>query len=345
MKPTFKIAALFILVILMGASYTTLAIEKTKKYHEAWPESSIENLRISNKFGEIKFKNDGGTEITIDVNVTVESSNESRADDILRKINVSINKNGKTVEAETTLDGNFNGNNRFSIDYIVNVPASKNLWVSNKYGNVVVNQLNAKGEFDVQYGNISAVSLKGNDITIDLAYGKGNIESGNDMKIDISYSNISVGEIGNLTLESKYSSVDLDKAKNIRAESKYDKFDFDAAESVTAVTKYTQIKIGKLSKSFKIDNGYGGIKIESIDPMFESISITNSYGQISLGLNNASYTIDANCQYCGISYPEERFKGNRMKEDNRSSLNGKIGSAGGGTVKIDSRYGQIKLNE
>jgi len=264
MKQTFKITALLMIVMLVGTSQTIQAIEKTKKYHNSWPEASVENLKISNKFGEVKFRNDGGTEITIDVKVTAESSSESRVDDILSKINVSMEKNGKTVQAQTSIDGNFKGNNKFSIDYIINVPASKNLSVSNKYGNVVVNQLNAKGQFDIQYGNITAVALKGNDISVLLAYGKGSIESGDDMKIDMSYSNITLGEIGNLQLESKYSSVDIDKVKEIKVESKYDKFNFDNVVSVTATTKYTQIKIGKLSKFFKIDTGYGGIKIENI---------------------------------------------------------------------------------
>ena len=67
MKATFKITALLILVIVLGAGRTTLAVEKTKKYHESWPASGIETLDITNRFGDVKFKNDGGTEITIDV--------------------------------------------------------------------------------------------------------------------------------------------------------------------------------------------------------------------------------------------------------------------------------------
>lgn len=220
--------------------------------------------------------------------------------------------------------------------------------VSNKYGNTVLNKLNANGDFDIQYGNITAnelVAPANGKMNIMLAYGKGNIETTGNLNIDISYSNISLGTINDLMLESKYSTIEFDKGHVIQIDSKYDKFSFGKVKSVSAITKYSQLKIDYLASYLKIETGYGGVKVTEVAPDFESVSINNSYGQISLGLNNANYTVDANCEYCGISYPQERFKGNRMKEDNSYELKGKVGTAGGGNVIISSRYGEIKLME
>jgi len=345
MKP-FKITALLILVLALSAGQIVLAAEKTKKYHESWAASGVETLNISNKFGEIRFKNEGGTEITIDVVVTVEASSENKANELLDKIDVDFSKSGNTVKAVTSIENNFNSNRGFSIDYVINVPSDKNLVVANKYGNTVVNKLNANGDFNIQYGNINAnelVAPANGKMDVRLAYGKGNIETAGNIKIDISYSNISLGTINDLHLESKYSTVEFDKARIVNIQSKYDKFNFGRVKSVTANTKYSNLKIDYLAANLKIETGYGGIRVNEIASDFESISITNSYGQISLGLNNASYTVDANCEYCGISYPQERFKGNRMKENNRYELNGKVGTTGGGTIMIRSRYGEIKL--
>ena len=104
MKTTFKITALMILVIIAGAVKTVLAVEKTKKYHESWSASGVETVDISNKFGEVKFKNEGGTEITIDVLVTVEASSENKANDLLEMIDVEFGKSGNTVKAETSIE-------------------------------------------------------------------------------------------------------------------------------------------------------------------------------------------------------------------------------------------------
>lgn len=348
MKTTFKITALLILVIILGAGKTVIAEEKTKKYHESWSATGVETLDISNKFGEVKFKNEGGTEITIDVLVTVEASSESKANDLLEMIDVDFSKSGSTVKAVTTIENNFKSQRKFSIDYEINVPSDKNLVVSNKYGNTIVNKLNANGDFDIQYGNITAnelVAPANGKMNIMLAYGNGNVETTGNLNLDIKYSNISFGTINDFILESKYSTVEFDKGHIIQIDSKYDKLNFGRVKSVSAITKYSQMKIEFLASNLKIETGYGGIKVNEVAPDFESVSITNSYGQISLGLNNASYSVDAKCDYCGISYPQERFKGNRMKENNSYEINGKIGTSGGGTVMIRSRYGEIKLNE
>lgn len=345
MKTTFKLTMLLLIVIIIGAGKTSIAIEKTKKYREAWPAAGIETVQISNKFGEVKFVNNGGSEITIDVLVKVDGSNERKVSELIDKISVSFGKTGSTAKAETSIENNYNFNGNFSIDYLVNVPSEKNLTVENKYGNVVVNRLTGNGNFDVQYGSFTAVALKGNTTKVMLAYGKAKIDESGDIGMEVKYSNMTLGEIGNMKLDIKYSTVDIDKAKDILTESRYDKLNIGELVSLNADTKYSQVKIGKLSKSLQIGTGYGGIKVESIDPGFESIIINNSYGNIYLGLNSASYTIDASCNYCGISYPQERFKGNRMKEDTSIQINGKIGNAGGGKVKIESRYGEIKLGE
>lgn len=348
MKTTFKITALLILVIVLGAGRTTLAVEKTKKYNESWPASGVETLDISNKFGEVKFKNEGGTQITIDVLVTVEATSENKANDLLEMIDVEFSKSGNTVRAETSIENNFKSQRKFSIDYVINVPSDKNLIVSNKYGNTIVNKLNANGDFNIQYGNLNANELTApanGKMNIMLAYGKANIETTGNVNIDIKYSHISMGTVNDLKLESKYSSIEFDKGRNVQIESRYDKFEFGKVKSVTANTKYSHLKIGYLASSLKIETGYGGIKVAEIAPDFESVIVTNSYGQISLGLNNASYTVDANCEYCGVSYPQERFKGNRMKENTSYELKGKVGTAGGGNVIINSRYGEIKLDE
>jgi hypothetical protein len=64
----------------------------------------------------------------------------------------------------------------------------------------------------------------------------------------------------------------------------------------------------ELAESLNLDAGYGGIRIGKVDNGFNNINVTSSYGQVALGLNNASYSIDANCAYCGISYPESNFQ-------------------------------------
>ncbi len=343
MKPTFRTIAMLFLATFLAATTTISAEEKTKEYNESWTASSIESLEISNKFGRVKVHNKGGSEITIDVVITVEARDEKRANDLLNKIDVVFKQSGGVIKATTYIDNNFKSQQKFSIDYVVNIPEDKNLKISNKYGNTIVNKLTGNGDFNIQYGNFTANELMGEKIRIALAYGNANVSSAADLTVQVKYSPISFGEVNNLKLESKYSDISVDEAKLLQIGSKYDKLYFGEVETVIADTKYSHLRIDKLAKKLKIEAGYGSVKVFEIAPGFDEISITNSYGQISLGLEDAEYAIDATCNYCGISYPENNFTGDKIKENNTKSVVGKIGSGGNGKVMIHSRYGEIKL--
>lgn len=344
-----KTLKLFMILFVLGIisiGKTVLAEEKTKEYNESWPVDAVLTLEITNRFGEIRINNEGGSEVTIDVVVTVEAANEKKVEELLDKIEVQFSKSGSTVKAITEIENNFKSQKRFSIDYVVNIPSDKNLKISNKYGNTVIGKLTANGDFNIKYGNFTAFELltpETGNLKLYLAYGNANIGAASYMDATVSYSPITIEEAKKLKVESKYSTINVEEADEIKIMSRYDKFNFEEVNWVTATTKYSHIRIDELGKSLKIESGYGSIKVDEVSAGFEEIKITNSYGQISLGLDDSGYLLDASCDYCGISYPEDEFTGDRIKENHTSTLKGKVGSGEGGKVYVKSRYGEIKL--
>lgn len=343
-----KVFATIFVAGLLSMAYTAQAEKLTKEFNQSWPVANVATLDISNRFGEVQVNNEGGSEITIDVVVTVEGSTEKRLNELLDKIEVVFKKSGSTAKAETQIEGTLKGQNKLSIDYVVNIPSDKNLIISNKYGNTIVGKLTGNGNFIVKYGNFTAYDLatpEEGTLNLSLAYGNGNIGNASFLKLDISYSPITIEEAQKLFVTSKYSTINVEEVDAIQAASKYDKFNCEEIGSFSATTKYTDIRIQELAKSLKIESGYGGIRVNEVSPDFDFISITNSYGQISLGLDDAEYMVDASCDYCGISYPEDEFSGDRVKQNNSRILKGKIGNGQGGNVTIKSRYGDIRLRD
>lgn len=332
--------------------FTTLMVsaagaEYTKQYRKGWPKSGISGVQITNKFGEVKVNDMGGDSITIKVIIKIDNASESKARDLMEKIHISLQKNGNIVTGETQIEEGFKGNNSFSIDYLVNTPKDKDLTITNKYGNVVVNELNARGTFDVAYGSMTAGKMKspsGSPVKIVLSYGKATLETINEANIEIKYSKLYADEIGQIALDSKYSTLNLGKSENLTLNSKYDGINIDEIGQLKSVSKYTNYKIGTLTGSLDLDTGYGSVKIDKVGPKFDKIQITSSYGGIKIGLNELNYKLKADCSYCNVDYPTERYKGNKIRDNQKFSLEGNVGN-GGGTVIIDSRYGEIKLIE
>lgn len=319
--------------------------EFTKQFRKGWTKSSVTALRIINKFGEVKINDTGGDSVTVKVLITIDNASESKAKDLMNKIQIDIQKSGSHIIAETKIEDDFRSKESFTIDYLVNIPKDRELNITNRYGNVIINELDAKGFFDVSYGSMTAGKMKspaGNPLKIIVNYGKADLETINDADMEFKYSKLVADEINHLILDSKYSTVTLHKASSLTLDSKYDGINIEEIDNLKSVSKYTNYKIGLLTGSFDLDTGYGSVRISKVGSKFDKIRIVNSYGGINIGLNDLNYKLQAGCNYCDVNYPEDRFKGNKNKDNQHFSLDGNIGS-GGGTVSITSRYGGVKL--
>lgn len=343
MKVKFKI----LLALLAFLPFSLQAAEYSKTVHEGYAKSLITALNVSNKFGAIEINDFGGDSITVDVTITVETTNEGRAEQLMSLIDINMFRSGSVLNAKTVIDNDFKSKENFSIDYKINIPKDRALTVSNKFGNVAVQALDAPGSFEIAYGNITAGTLNspGDGVQLELAYGKADIESINKMSGEIKYSKIFLDQAGDLSIESAYSGINVEDLQSLDIESKYDDVKLGRVNRIDAESKYTNYKLEELTGSLGIETAYGSVNIGKVSPDFKSINITNTYGGVSLGMAGLSYAIDAECDYCDVKYPAEQFQGNRSKDNANLKVQGNIGSPSGmQKVVIRSRYGGIKLN-
>lgn len=343
----FKFIPTFALLVLSTMLVSASGADYSKNIRKAWAKSSVTALNVTNKFGEIKINDLGGDSITIKVIVTVENSSVSKAKDIMDMIHIKFAKSGGMVSAQTIIEDKFRSKQSFTIDYLINIPKDRDLDITNRYGNVIVNDLEAKGTFNVSYGNLTAGKLKmpsGSPVSIVVKYGKADIETINNAHMDFEYSKLYVGVIDNLVIDMKYSTLNIHKTKNLTLNSKYDGINIDEIDNLKSVSKYTNYKIGVLNGSFNLDTGYGSVRISKVNSKFDEIRIVSSYGGINIGLNDLSYQLKADCSYCDVDYPADRYKGDKIRDNQRFSLSGNVGT-GGGSVSISSRYGGVKLTD
>jgi len=345
MNTKFNLTIALLVISTMIAS--AVGAEFTKQIRNGWTKSSVTELKVTNKFGEVKINDLGGDSVTIKVVIKVDNKSEVRANDLLNKIQINIQKTGGLVTAETTIKEDFRNNETFTIDYLINIPKDKDLNITNKYGNIIINELNAKGYFQVNYGSFTAGKINapsGSPVKIIIGYGQADMGKINDADMEFKYSKLVADEINHLVLDSKYSTITLHKTVSLTLDSQYDGINIDEIDNLKSISKYTNYKVGLLTGSFDIDTRYGSVRISKVGLKFENIKIINSYGGINIGLNNLNYKLKADCNYCEVNYPEDRFKGNKINDNQRFSLDGNVGS-GGGSVSITSRYGGVKLME
>lgn len=337
---------------LMAQNTTTKVIKKD------FSVSANTRLELSNKYGNVDIVNTNDQHITIEVNVKVNVRDKDRATALLNSVEIRISQDGDVIKAETDLDDEFSkmfrgfnsGDGGLEINYTVTMPKTLPVNVSNKYGNVFVDELSSTSVLDIRYGKLTANKIlhdgKEPLTKIYLSYSDGTIQESRWLELDIKYSKITIASSKALALMSKYSKVYVTNGSSIVSESKYDTYEVGKLTNFITTAAYGHITIDELSGKLQLETKYTDVIVDKISSGFENIKITNSYGTYKLGIDPAaSYKISGYSKYCNIIYPENNARVNRFNENNEFKVNGQIGtnSNPASEVTINSSYGNIRL--
>lgn len=330
--------------MLMLGSMQANAEKITKRIYKSYPVSQVSRLELSNKYGHIQIDDNRKDSVVIHVEVWVEGSG-GRAQRLMDNIDIHVGLSGSTVNATTEFENSFSSNNLdFGIDYVVSVPADRDLSVDQKYGNVNMNNLTGKGQFDIKYGELRAGNLLSPALQIELGYSKGSIEAVKNVDLSIKYSKLNLGKSENINIESRYSGLVFGDGKDVTIDSRYDDYRIGTINSLNCNSMYTGYKIDKLLNSLILTNGYGNLSVNAIPAGFKNIKVTNRYASVRLGIDpSANYRLDGNVRYCDLKHPAGKL--NRMKEDSTYEVHGTVGESASpsSVVTIESSYGNVSL--
>ncbi|MFV0522877.1 MAG: hypothetical protein ACK5MI_10720, partial [Mangrovibacterium sp.] len=246
-------------ILLLLHTFVSAAVyESVEKYvNTSCSINDIDELIIDNRFGNIVITDLNSDSIYVNVVIKVSSRKQSTIDQILDKVNIGFQQNGKQLKAVTSLDNLTMKNSSLEINYNVIIPASKKLDITNKYGNVQVDKLDGKGSFNVKYGNFNGGTWKTTDnIPIIAKYGDISIDKVNYLTCDIGYGNLNIEKIDNLHLDSKYSDIDISEVKYIKVDSEYDQFSFNKLLSLDAKAQGSDFNIKSLIERLNLSTSY-----------------------------------------------------------------------------------------
>ena len=338
---TLKFSLFFTLALLL--SLNSNAVRISKRVYKNYPVNQVQKLDINNKYGNIYIENSRTDSVVVSADIWVEGKSE-RAKQLLDKINVAVDLKGSTVVALTSIENMNNGNNEFSIDYHISIPADRDLAVIQKYGTVNMKDLTGKGNFEIKYGELNGQNLLSPDLSFEVAYSKINIEAVKDLTLGLRYSKLKLEKGENLKFETRYSGLNIGECNKLDADSKYDNFTIESIHTLVINSMYTGIAVDKLYTKLNLVNGYGGVTVKNIPAGFESITIENKYAGIKLGIaSDAAYQLNGKVRYSNIEHPEGRL--NKSRENNSYEVNGTVGNSENpkSAVRIESSYGNVNL--
>lgn len=343
------LACLLLLPAAMAAgsfSYLLVRQDFEKTYSETFKVDGDGEVRLANRYGEIKVETWERNEVKIDVRVKVSANDQEDANRTFDRIEISFTGGANSATAITNIgtskqknkgiiESIFNGewpsfsggsnSNDFKVYYRVRMPASASLETEAKYcdvtlpdlsgstnisvgyGNLVAGDLTGRGEISVSYGSARIDEL-GSNSTFRVRYCDGNeIRKAGDLRYDGRYSETRIGPAGNLTIDAGYEEVEVESAREIRFDGNYNDLEVGRVERIYLDGNYCDFAIGEVTRELEVDASYGDLQINRLTAGFERVYIRVNYIDVELDIDSdAGYSLDLSTRYGGISYDSSR---------------------------------------
>lgn len=329
-----------------------------KVFEEEFNLNKSSSFSLKNKYGDIEIENWANDKIYVSAEIKADASKPSQAQDILKYIDIQTRQEGDEIIVETSIDdkiskslGNWFSEDKksFEINYKIKMPSTVPLNVYNKYGSVFINEHTAHAMIEVKYGNLKANRLipssKKPMSEIILGYSNADIEECAWIKVQAKYSKVNIEKSKALIMLSKYSKFSIDKGSSLVVESKYDSYDVGSMSNFVGSAGYSNFRFENLAKKLVLETKYTDVIVDEIAADFEEIKIDNAYGSYKLGISEeANYDLQGVAKYAKIHY-SGNSKVNRFQEGSEFRVDGIVGNGSGenSVVRIDTKYGNIKL--
>ncbi len=358
------------LVFLVAISAFAEQSEYTKTYTKTYSMADGGKVNIENMHGRVNISTWNKSEVYIKVVITVDASSERKAEEDFDRINIDFSNDSRYVGAKTTINTKKSNwwfiqswwdDNDVRIDYEVSMPANAKLELTHKYGNADLGSFSGDVFVSQKYGDLSIDEVAGY-LELDLAYGNASVAKANNSSIDVAYYKLRMNDANTITINSKYSQVHIESANEIISESsydgyhlgdigrmsnagKYDNLEIDKIEQFDINTKYTKVNIQYLVRQLKAEMSYGGLEVDRLDNGFSEISITSRYTGLEIDASEVTnYKIDIQGKYTGVKTPANLTTSRDQRENNSITVIGHHGSSSAqATIRVRAEYGGLKI--
>jgi len=302
---------------------------RTKTFSRTFAADRTDKINLSNQFGFMTIKIWDRKEVKIDISISAYSDNDKEAQKLIDQVEIEAGKTGDLISCKTEIDrGNkWSGRNKkreIKVNYVVYIPASNALTLSQQFGNVDLGDFSGALSAKVQYGNFVAGKLSDDNNYITVQYGKTNIGEVNkatikqqygagltigtvgDLNLTAQYaavnitairgnavikqqygSGLKIGSVNNLELLAQYVNVDITAIKgDATVKQQYNSIAIGTVGKLTLSAQYTNATLGSLRGDADINMAYNTLNLSNVAPTCKNLNIVGSYTNLNIGFAN-----------------------------------------------------------
>ncbi len=353
MKTMYKILfILFLIPLTITATEKNGKYTKSKTIKKEFKVTNDATLNVNNKYGNIVIATWNENKIIIDVTITTNGNNEEKVKKRLEQIDVEFNSNTNYVSAKTMIEKNSSSwniwgkdnNVNMQIDYVIKMPVTNNIDLSNDYGSISLDKLQGTSKINCDYGKINIGELLNSSNYINIDYtNKSTIEFMKDGEINADYSTLHVEKSGRTKLNADYSHISFGMLVDLNYNCDYGDLKIEDCGNLSGNSDYMHTTVGILRGSGDFDSDYGSLKINELGENFKNLKVGSSYTSLKFGLNpTTSFNITASLNYGGLKYDNGFTFNKEITKSTSKQYEGYYNSSNSAnTITIKSSYGSI----
>jgi hypothetical protein len=191
-------------------------------------------------------------------------------------------ESGRLASELKSIGNTISGSNkRVEINYLVHLPAYMDVVLTNKFGDIYMDDLEGQADIELSNGVLKANRLTGNS-SISLSFANGMIKTLGSANLKLSYSDLVLDEASQLDLISKSSKLNVDLVNVLKIDSRRDKLYFKQVEFIYGKSNFTQVWVYYFLRESDLYMKYGELTIEHVMTGFSKIYVESDYTDITL---------------------------------------------------------------
>lgn len=353
MKTMYKtLLILFLIPFAITATEKKGKFTKNKVIKKEYTVNKDATLNVSNKYGNIDIVTNTSNEIEISISITTNGNDEAKVQQRLNEITVAFESSSSVVSAKTIIEksskswnvwGN-KSNVNMEINYIIKMPITNNVRLSNDYGGIGLDKLDGSAHINCDYGKITIGELNNPSNSINIDYtNKSTIEFMKNGTVNADYSSLHIEKTGNVNLNADYSHISFGMVGDLKYNCDYGDLKIDNVTNIAGNCDYMHTTIGKLFGDGVFEIDYGSLKINSLGESFKNLIIESSYTPIKLGLNSTnSFNFEANLGYGSLKNTDGFTFNKEITKNTSKYYQGYFNNASSTSqIVINSKYGSV----
>lgn len=331
--------------------------EKQKTIKKEFNVNSNALIEIDNSYGNLDIVTWNENRVVFEITIKTSGNNEDKVSQKLEEITVEFNASSSHVAAKTIFNKNNSGNwwnwgknnnVNMQVNYVVKMPVSNSVNLSNDYGGINLGKLEGKATISCDYGKITTEELmaEGNVLKFDYTNGC-YFEYINSGSINADYSGYTVAKAKTLNISADYTQSKVEVAEDVKFNCDYGGITIEKANNITGNGDYLTTRIGDVYKNISLEADYGSIKIDRMTSNAGNIKINSEYTGIKIGIaRDYSFDFDIDLEYASLNDTDGFEFKTKVIDSGDKHYTGYHGSSGSGnTVRISSDYGSVNFYE